>query len=334
MVWGAWTPPPPPSPEEQAERASRKSAHAAPHEFHEAQPLTWVSVHCCAFWLVCEMCLCVLGMRTDRLGPWGKPFLSVWGPMFLMDQWLDKLPDKLHLAQSIVANSNSTICLSRRRRKRRIHCGMNCKHELQTYLLELYCKYLCCLANHFVLLKWNVFSIPCRDGSFPYDSVPWQQNTNQPPGSVSVVTTVWGVTNTSQSQVRSPFCLRVKMCLFQVFIFNSCNNTTCRFVYLAVVFWIEPHLKSVKHLHVFFPLFLMCNRCWGIPWPTVTIPWTLVVTLWPRVCLVTLQVWTLLSSPVRSSSSPTKATQTRPICSRGCTVDPTTLEEEALVASK
>ncbi|XP_033467152.1 zinc finger MIZ domain-containing protein 1-like isoform X1 [Epinephelus lanceolatus] len=40
-----------------------------------------------------------------------------------------------------------------------------------------------------------------RDGSFPYDSVPWQQNTNQPPGSLSVVTTVWGVTNTSQSQV-------------------------------------------------------------------------------------------------------------------------------------
>lgn len=39
------------------------------------------------------------------------------------------------------------------------------------------------------------------DGSFPYDAVPWQQNTNQPPGSLSVVTTVWGVTNTSQSQV-------------------------------------------------------------------------------------------------------------------------------------
>ncbi|KAK6301388.1 hypothetical protein J4Q44_G00274410, partial [Coregonus suidteri] len=39
------------------------------------------------------------------------------------------------------------------------------------------------------------------DESFPYDSVPWQQNTNQPPGSLSVVTTVWGVTNTSQSQV-------------------------------------------------------------------------------------------------------------------------------------
>lgn len=43
----------------------------------------------------------------------------------------------------------------------------------------------------------------CSDGSFPYDSVPWQQNTNQPPGSLSVVTTVWGVTNTSQSQVRA-----------------------------------------------------------------------------------------------------------------------------------
>uniref|UniRef100_A0A8C1JTW4 Zinc finger, MIZ-type containing 1b n=1 Tax=Cyprinus carpio TaxID=7962 RepID=A0A8C1JTW4_CYPCA len=40
------------------------------------------------------------------------------------------------------------------------------------------------------------------DPSFQYDSVSWQQNTNQPPGSVSVVTTVWGVTNTSQSQVR------------------------------------------------------------------------------------------------------------------------------------
>ncbi|KAJ8418263.1 hypothetical protein AAFF_G00139720 [Aldrovandia affinis] len=39
------------------------------------------------------------------------------------------------------------------------------------------------------------------DGAFPYDSVPWQQNTSQPPGSLSVVTTVWGVTNTSQSQV-------------------------------------------------------------------------------------------------------------------------------------
>lgn len=48
------------------------------------------------------------------------------------------------------------------------------------------------------LWVWLVFS----DGSFPYDSVPWQQNANQAPGSLSVVTTVWGVTNTSQSQVR------------------------------------------------------------------------------------------------------------------------------------
>uniref|UniRef100_A0A7N8YIQ6 Zinc finger, MIZ-type containing 1a n=1 Tax=Mastacembelus armatus TaxID=205130 RepID=A0A7N8YIQ6_9TELE len=44
------------------------------------------------------------------------------------------------------------------------------------------------------------FDLLSSDGSFPYDSVPWQQNTNQPPGSLSVVTTVWGVTNTSQSQ--------------------------------------------------------------------------------------------------------------------------------------
>uniref|UniRef100_A0A669AX75 Zinc finger, MIZ-type containing 1a n=1 Tax=Oreochromis niloticus TaxID=8128 RepID=A0A669AX75_ORENI len=45
------------------------------------------------------------------------------------------------------------------------------------------------------------FDLFSSDGSFPYDSVSWQQNANQPPGSLSVVTTVWGVTNTSQSQV-------------------------------------------------------------------------------------------------------------------------------------
>uniref|UniRef100_A0A8C3T819 Zinc finger MIZ-type containing 1 n=1 Tax=Chelydra serpentina TaxID=8475 RepID=A0A8C3T819_CHESE len=57
-----------------------------------------------------------------------------------------------------------------------------------------------------VSIGFSLWKNPMRsttyDGSFPYDSVPWQQNTNQPPGSLSVVTTVWGVTNTSQSQVR------------------------------------------------------------------------------------------------------------------------------------
>ncbi|XP_073775101.1 zinc finger MIZ domain-containing protein 1-like isoform X2 [Danio rerio] len=48
----------------------------------------------------------------------------------------------------------------------------------------------------------NNMKTPLTHGdTFQYDSVSWQQNTNQPPGSVSVVTTVWGVTNTSQSQV-------------------------------------------------------------------------------------------------------------------------------------
>ncbi|KAM9216753.1 zinc finger MIZ domain-containing protein 2 isoform 2-T3 [Dugong dugon] len=42
---------------------------------------------------------------------------------------------------------------------------------------------------------------PHGDGSFAYESVPWQQSANQPAGSLSVVTTVWGVSNTSQSQV-------------------------------------------------------------------------------------------------------------------------------------
>ncbi|XP_078095356.1 zinc finger MIZ domain-containing protein 1-like isoform X3 [Mustelus asterias] len=51
-------------------------------------------------------------------------------------------------------------------------------------------------------MKPSLPPTPHSDGSFTYnESVPWQQNTNQPPGSLSVVTTVWGVNNTSQSQV-------------------------------------------------------------------------------------------------------------------------------------
>ncbi|XP_051709030.1 zinc finger MIZ domain-containing protein 2 isoform X2 [Oryctolagus cuniculus] len=42
---------------------------------------------------------------------------------------------------------------------------------------------------------------PHGDGSFAYESLPWQQGATQPAGSLSVVTTVWGVGNTAQSQV-------------------------------------------------------------------------------------------------------------------------------------
>ncbi|XP_012502372.1 PREDICTED: zinc finger MIZ domain-containing protein 2 isoform X4 [Propithecus coquereli] len=42
---------------------------------------------------------------------------------------------------------------------------------------------------------------PHGDGSFAYESVPWQQSATQPAGSLSVVTTVWGVSNATQSQV-------------------------------------------------------------------------------------------------------------------------------------
>ncbi|XP_028726398.1 zinc finger MIZ domain-containing protein 2 isoform X3 [Peromyscus leucopus] len=42
---------------------------------------------------------------------------------------------------------------------------------------------------------------PHGDGSFAYESVPWQQTATQPAGSLSVVTTVWGVGNATQSQV-------------------------------------------------------------------------------------------------------------------------------------
>lgn len=42
---------------------------------------------------------------------------------------------------------------------------------------------------------------PCSDGPFAYEAVPWQQTATQPAGSLSVVTTVWGVGNAAQSQV-------------------------------------------------------------------------------------------------------------------------------------
>ncbi|KAF6302215.1 zinc finger MIZ-type containing 2 [Rhinolophus ferrumequinum] len=42
---------------------------------------------------------------------------------------------------------------------------------------------------------------PHGDGPFAYEAVPWQQTATQPAGSLSVVTTVWGVGNAAQSQV-------------------------------------------------------------------------------------------------------------------------------------
>ncbi|XP_025898175.1 zinc finger MIZ domain-containing protein 2 [Nothoprocta perdicaria] len=50
-------------------------------------------------------------------------------------------------------------------------------------------------------MKPSLPPTPHGDGSFAYEAVPWQPSTNQPAGSLSVVTTVWGVSNTSQSQV-------------------------------------------------------------------------------------------------------------------------------------
>ncbi|XP_054939443.1 zinc finger MIZ domain-containing protein 2 isoform X6 [Physeter macrocephalus] len=42
---------------------------------------------------------------------------------------------------------------------------------------------------------------PHGDGPFAYEAVPWRQGAAQPAGSLSVVTTVWGVGNAAQSQV-------------------------------------------------------------------------------------------------------------------------------------
>ncbi|XP_053727935.1 zinc finger MIZ domain-containing protein 2 isoform X1 [Synchiropus splendidus] len=49
-------------------------------------------------------------------------------------------------------------------------------------------------------MKAGLTNNPHSEASYPYDPSSWQQPTNQPTGSLSVVTTVWGVTNPSASQ--------------------------------------------------------------------------------------------------------------------------------------
>lgn len=98
------------------------------------------------------------------------------------------------------------------------------------------------------------FHVLSSDGSFPYDSVPWQQNTNQPPGSLSVVTTVWGVTNTSQSQVQ--------------YVQASCH-------YKSYSAGVQPRCTAF----VLFSVSVMVvgsfagdSRCSGTRWQTAIIP--------------------------------------------------------------
>lgn len=146
------------------------------------------------------------------------------------------------------------------------------------------------------VLKSNTcFDLCSSDGSFPYDSVPWQQNTNQPPGSLSVVTTVWGVTNTSQSQV--------------------CPHPQ------HPVYTITAWPGGALFIVFFFPV---KPRFWVMPWPAAITPWTLGGTLWDQECLPAQQVWTHLSSALSSNSSQTKEAPTRRTCSRACTADPDT----------
>ncbi|XP_061527244.1 zinc finger MIZ domain-containing protein 2-like isoform X4 [Phycodurus eques] len=49
-------------------------------------------------------------------------------------------------------------------------------------------------------MKGGLASNPHSEGPYGYEPPGWQQPTNQPPGSLSVVTTVWGVTNPSATQ--------------------------------------------------------------------------------------------------------------------------------------
>uniref|UniRef100_A0A8C5TGK9 Zinc finger MIZ-type containing 1 n=1 Tax=Malurus cyaneus samueli TaxID=2593467 RepID=A0A8C5TGK9_9PASS len=96
----------------------------------------------------------------------------------------------------------------------------------------------------------------CSDGSFPYDSVPWQQNTNQPPGSLSVVTTVWGVTNTSQSQL-----------LILTFLLAGAGKSNGKFCWTAATIFSQGRLHSAIHTagHVWATQLSWKWRLWWQP---------------------------------------------------------------------
>lgn len=129
--------------------------------------------------------------RTLHMKP-SVPFGSVNRQTARRTAWSTVNKDKQYLVH-VVNNYNTVlrVCISR---------GWTCFHFRILTVKLVFSLLIINVLAHFVELFESDF-VPCRDGSFPYDSVPWQQNTNQPPGSLSVVTTVWGVTNTSQSQV-------------------------------------------------------------------------------------------------------------------------------------
>lgn len=141
------------------------------------------------------------------------------------------------------------------------------------------------------------------DGSFPYDSVPWQQNTNQPPGSLSVVTTVWGVTNTSQSQVMYAQAYMLFSSFLLHFIGFICFTTA-----MDILLFIGKH------------------RCSGTQWQTAIIPWIPEGTPWDQVCLPAERGSTHLSSMPSSSSFQTKEVPTNRTCSRACMAGLATME--------
>lgn len=117
--------------------------------------------------------------------------------------------DKQYLVH-VVNNYNTVVRVFKRKNVLLFYYPNNktfvfpCSSNILTMTVLLYQANICAVTLSTFCFTYLMCFFPCRDGSFPYDSVPWQQNTNQPPGSLSVVTTVWGVTNTSQSQVRYP----------------------------------------------------------------------------------------------------------------------------------
>lgn len=107
VVRGARTPPPSPSPEEQTERASGKSAHAAPHELHEARPLTRVSVHTAALFGLCSRCV---EQTVQALGGKGRPFTheAQGASVARQTAWLDACSGAIKDKQLHVVNSRGT----------------------------------------------------------------------------------------------------------------------------------------------------------------------------------------------------------------------------------
>lgn len=120
-------------------------------------------------------------------------------------------------------------------------------------------------ANH--LSNSDLISFCSSDGPFLNDPVSWQPGTNQHAGSLSVVTTVWGVTNPTHSQVTH---VSVPGDIFFVLLVYVPRRTTADKKACTDLLYPASNLcLSDKAQYCISPLFqflfLLAWRCWCVP---------------------------------------------------------------------